>query len=118
RRQDVVPVGELNPKRAVGKHVGHHTVQLDRFFFCHENPEKKKVGRGALAKSHLDGLLGRSAPGGPRSRTLTGRTAEVKKPDYQMCGTRSGARTIGSPGWHPKAFANSGSLASGPFARQ
>jgi hypothetical protein len=37
---------------------------------------------------------------------------------YQICGRSESGRTIGSPGLHPNAFANSGMFASGPLTRQ
>lgn len=37
---------------------------------------------------------------------------------YQICGTRSRGRTMGSPWWQPNACANAGMLDKGPFTRQ
>lgn len=36
---------------------------------------------------------------------------------YQICGTSSGGRTIGSPGLQLKAFAKAGVFERGPMAR-
>src|SRR5690348_1849287 len=46
------------------------------------------------------------------------RALHASQPSYQMAACCPAGRSIGSPGLHPHAFANSGMFANGPLTRQ